>query len=195
MNFNKILILGSTYLTQLIVNKLQQSKYELVGYVESSRAAVSGNINLPIVDLDVEYDIALSLQYDKLIENPRNIFNLHTGLLPEYGGLDILRNTLKNNDCEQGMTFHKMGTEYDHGPIISKITYPVFENDTIHNLYIRQCSIAPNFIMSCLKLLEAMSEEEIDMCFLSKPKLYKRKYDASPIKLSKEDICFLESKV
>ena len=109
MNFEKILILGSTYLTQLVVEKLQQSEYNLVGYIKNRRTPVPGKINLPMVDFDVDYDIALCLQYDKWISEPNNVFNLHTGLLPDYGGLDILRHTLNNNEHEQGMTFHKMG--------------------------------------------------------------------------------------
>ena len=195
MKFDKILILGSTYLTQLVVEKLQQFEYNLVGYIENRRTPVPGKINLPIVDLSVDYDIALCLQYDRWINEPRNVFNLHTGLLPEYGGLDILRHTLNNKEYEQGMTFHKMGSDYDYGPIISKITYPVIQDDTIHNLYLRQCSIAPDFVCSCLKLLFCLSEEEIEKCFSSKPKIYKREYDNSPIKLLEKEINFLENKL
>ena len=195
MNFNKILILGSTYLTQLIVDRLQQSKYELVGYVESRRTPVSGNIDLPIVDFNVEYDIALCLQYDKFIPNPKNIYNLHTGLLPNYGGLDILRHTVKEGAVEQGMTFHKMGKTYDYGPIISKITYPVIDTDTVKDLYFKQCSIAPNFVLSCLKLLEAMDEEDIDKCFVKEPRILEREFQKTPFELSKKEKLFLENNI
>ena len=195
MNFEKILILGSTYLTQLVVEKLQQSEYNLVGHIKNRRTPVPGKINLPMVDFDVDYDIALCLQYDRWISEPNNVFNLHTGLLPDYGGLDILRHTLNNNEHEQGMTFHKMGSEYDFGPILSKITYPVIPGDTIKDLYLRQCSIAPDFICSCLKLVSCMTEEEIDKSFFSKPKIYEREYDDSPIKLTEKETTFLETKL
>ena len=174
MKFDKILILGSTYLTELGVEKLKDLGYNLVGCVRNKKSPVPGNITLPDADFSVDHDIALSIQYNKLIQNPKNVFNFHTGILPEYGGADILRHTINNKEREQGITFHKMGAEYDNGPIISKITYPVFDTDTVESLYLRQCSIAADFICSCVKLLSNIPEDNIDKCLIQKPKIYKR---------------------
>ena len=50
MVINKILILGSTYLTQLVIDKLK-TKYKLIGYVPSINPTNKGDINLPIEEL------------------------------------------------------------------------------------------------------------------------------------------------
>lgn len=173
MVINKILILGNTLLTEKIVKTLSPH-YNLVGYVPSKNPTIEGNIPLPIKPINTECDIKLSIQYDKIIKNPINCFNLHTGLLPAYGGTNILDYTLLNNEFEQGLTFHKMTNELDYGPIISKITYPVLPNDKVIDLYQRILSIGPYFVQSSLKLLETLNNTQVDKCVKLKPKLYKR---------------------
>ena len=120
-----------------------------------------------------KYDILLSIQYDKIIKKTKKAFNFHTGLLPSYGGVDILYHTLKNKEKEQGITFHKITKNLDCGPVISKITYPVAEDDGVEKLYKKLLAIAPFFVLSCLNLLEVMSENEINNCYSMKPKIYK----------------------
>lgn len=181
MEFKKILILGSTYLTELAVNRLLDRGYNLIGYVPSKRAVVSGIMPLPEMNINTKCDMLLSIQYDLLVNNPKNAYNLHTGLLPDYGGLDILRHTLQNNEYEQGLTFHKMSERYDDGPIISKITYPVFKHDTAQSLYERQCEVVPDFILSCMSLLASLDTEEVDNCHRHKPRILKRVFDLNPI--------------
>lgn len=173
MRINKILILGSTALTEKVVDALIDH-YNLVGYVPSKNPTLEGKINLPQVGIDKDCDIKISIQYDKLVKDVKNCFNLHTGLLPDYGGTNILSYTIKNKEKNQGLTFHKMGSEIDYGPIISKITYPVFPEDDELKLYKRMINIAPNFILSCLNLLKIMSKTDIKQCQKIKPFLYKR---------------------
>ena len=112
MNINKILILGSTLLSELSVNLLKEH-YDLVGHVPSLKPTTKGVINLPVVDIESECDIMLSIQYDKVVKNVEKCFNVHTGLLPEYGGTNILSYTIKNKEKEQGLTFHKMTNQLD----------------------------------------------------------------------------------
>ena len=113
----KILIYGSTYLSEVIVNKIKD-KFDLVGYIPSENPIFAGNINLKTVSEDIEYDIGLSLQYNKKIKNNDKCFNLHTGLLPDYGGCDIFLHTLINKETCQGLTFHKITDKFDFGPVI-----------------------------------------------------------------------------
>jgi len=67
-----------------------------------------------------------------------------------------------------------MTERLDYGPIISKITYPVFKEDKAFDLYQRLLKVGPNFVLSSLKLLEELDEMEIDKCKMIKPTLYKR---------------------
>ncbi len=182
MNIDKILILGSTYLTELVVDELKSNNFNLIGYVPNSiRSTVPGNVSLEKTTINCDYDLAISIQYDSLIKSNPKTFNLHTGLLPEFGGLDILRHTLNEGKREQGLTFHRMTDEYDHGPIVSKITYPVLPEDTETSLYIKQCSIAPSFVVSCLKLISGMTVENVSKCIMESPRILERKYKIDPI--------------
>ncbi len=171
MEIKKILIYGSTYLTKVICDLLE-NHYELVGYIPSHNPLIGSEMSLPIIDESVEHDIKLSLQYNKKLLNLKNAFNVHTGLLPDWGGTDILYHTLKKNSIEQGLTFHKMTEKFDKGPIISKMTYPVFAGDTMVDLYERLIQIAPSFVLGSLKLLESIPS--VDSCYQYEPTMYKR---------------------
>jgi len=171
----RILILGSSYLTELSVRYLLETKeYDLVGHVPCKNTPVFGDIPLEEVSIDTECDIKLSLQYDQYVKNTKNAYNLHTGLLPDYGGRDILDHTIKNGDREQGLTFHKMTERVDYGSIISKTTYPVFETDTSCDLYKRMLHVAPSFVHGSLKLLKSLDEEQIKTCYKYPPRMYNR---------------------
>lgn len=186
---DRILILGSTFLTELVVNELKKNEYNLVGYVpNSNRSTVPGRIPLDEKTLDCDYDLALSIQYDSLIEPSEKTFNVHTGLLPRFGGLDILRHTINEREREQGLTFHRMTDTYDFGPIVGKITYPVLPNDTEKDLYKRMCVVAPPFVVSCLRLLKNMSMEDVDGCVSEEPRLLEREYKKDPIPLTDEEL-------
>ena len=181
MKVDRILILGSTLLTEKVVDVLGLY-YNLVGYVPSKNPTKSGKIPLPETSLDAECDIKLSIQYDKIVSNTKNCFNLHTGLLPEYGGTNLLDYTLLNKEEEQGLTFHKMTEKLDYGPIISKTSYCVLPDDKVVDLYTRILLIAPSFALSSLKLLSLLSEKQVNECPKKIPTLYKR----GEFKISKE---------
>lgn len=175
MKLDKVLIYGSSHLSQVVCEHLlAYSNYELVGYIPSHKPTIEGKMPIPQVDATAAHDIKLSLQYNKRIFNIDNAYNVHTGLLPEYGGRDIFAHTIKNKEYEQGLTLHKMTGEYDYGQIISKITYPVFEGDTPLSLYERQLHVAPSFVCTALGLLRSLSREEMEGCFREKPTMYKR---------------------
>ena len=128
-----------------------------------------------MADESVDHDIKLSLQYNKRIDNIENAFNVHTGLLPMYGGVDILYHTLKSFGVyEQGVTFHKMSRDFDYGQIVSKVTYPACSRDTVLDLYKRLDAVCPNFVLRSLKLLEVLSEDDINRCYAEKPRIFKR---------------------
>lgn len=182
----RILIYGSSYLTELCVNQLLKDGYNLVGYIPSENPTFEGNINLQKVEETIPHDIKLSIQYDKKLITVNDAYNLHTGLLPMYGGCSILYHTIKNNDHEQGLTLHKMTENFDEGGIISKMTYPVLEGDTVPDLYIRMCSVAPKFLSNALKLLPVIGKTH-------SPVLYKKK--DVPQNVSERDVDEIRSRL
>ena len=174
----KILLYGASHLAAVSYERVK-NEFDFVGHIPSRNARIPGIIDLPVVEhpKDCPHDIKLSIQYDKKIFDYKNAFNVHTGLLPEWGGGDILYHTIKNGEYEQGITFHKMTDKFDYGPIISKITYPVFEGDSVVDLYERMTNIIPSFVHSSLKLLESVGLENIDKCYKQVPKIFKREKD------------------
>lgn len=199
MKIKKILILGSTHLTKLTCNLLSDH-YNLVGYVSADRHPLTVKMNLPKVTEDIEHDIKLSIQYTEKVLNIKKSFNLHTGLLPKWGGCDILYHTIKdksdNYTFEQGMTFHKMTNKFDYGPIISKATYPVLENDTMQDLYGKIEACLPSFALSSIKLLETMSENEVNECYSERPRIFKRGWiDPVDSKMYSETLSKLKNKL
>lgn len=171
----RILVYGSTYLSAITSEFLiKNSNYELIGYIPNhKRVTIPGKMPIPVTSEDTPSDMILSLQYDKIIINTEKSFNVHTGLLPEYGGVDILYHTIKNKSKEQGITFHKITKDLDYGPIISKISYPVLPEDTVEILYKRLAIIFPSFVLSSLKLLETIPWDKINYCHSETPIIYK----------------------
>lgn len=173
MKIRKILIYGSSELTRDTVNLLKDH-YELVGHIPSVNPVLSGTVDLPVVDELVDHDIKLSLQYNRRIKNTENAYNVHTGLLPLWGGTDILYHTLKEPVTEQGITFHKMSESFDYGSIVSKVIYPVLQDDSMVSLYNRLHALFPAFTLSSLKLLESLSASDVDRLPKFKPRVFKR---------------------
>ena len=176
----KILIYGSTYITQLVVEHLSKgfhNPWKLVGYIPSSNPTFPGKLYLPLVDESVPHDIKLSIQYDEKI-HADNAYNLHTGLLPEYGGCNILYHTIKNGAKEQGLTFHKITKRFDEGEIICRGSYPVLKSDEVSDLYHKMAILAPLVAEMGLRLLPATG-------LSYKPTLYRRA-DIDPIESERQ---------
>ena len=58
MKTDNILILGSTFLTELVINELKRNQFNIIGYVPNKiRSTVSGNIDLDEKDLKWEYEL------------------------------------------------------------------------------------------------------------------------------------------
>lgn len=166
----RILIYGSTFITALVEKELMKH-HDVVGHIPSHNPVFPGKMKSPWAHEKFGYDIKLSIQYNKKIDDVTRAYNLHTGLLPMYGGCDIIYHTLENGEKEQGLTFHKMTDKFDEGEIISKITYPVFKDDTALDLYKRICSLAPKFATTAIELMKSTNYYGIDA---QKPILYKR---------------------
>jgi hypothetical protein len=154
----KILLYGSTYITERCAALLSKH-HEIVGHVPNQyEPTIPGRMSVPIVaEADVEHDIRLSIQYDAsihLVGQPA--YDVHTGLLPRWGGNDILYHTLRQGANEQGLTFCQISDRQGCGYIISKITYPVRASDTMVDLYERVARIAPLFVVTALSLLELL---------------------------------------
>lgn len=74
----------------------------------------------------------------ELIERfPKGILNLHPGILPGNRGLDNLKHSIVRG-LPIGVTAHLIDHRIDMGTIIKTRTVPVYPDDTIRDVYIRQ---------------------------------------------------------
>ena len=88
-----------------------------------------------------------------------------------------------------------MSSKFDYGNIISKMTYPIFEYDTMLDLYGRIVKCFPNFIVSSLQLLESLSEKDVLECYRETPRIFKRgNIEEEDIPLYKETLISLRSR-
>jgi methionyl-tRNA formyltransferase len=127
------------------------------------------------VSTDAPHELKLSIQYDhKIPLDSRPGFNLHTGLLPDWGGTDILYHTLRQGARSQGLTFHQMTDQFDQGPIVSTVSYPVLRGDDMVSLYRRMALLAPGFLLSCMAILDDLGLDNVTGCPIHPPTLYRR---------------------
>jgi len=76
----------------------------------------------------------------KVLKNYKSrILNIHSALLPKYGGKGMYGNyiheaVLQAKEKETGVTIHIVDEDYDTGRIINQIKVPVFESDTVEIL-------------------------------------------------------------
>jgi methionyl-tRNA formyltransferase len=160
----RILLYGSTFLSERVEALLLQH-HEIIGYVPSLFPIFTGrgmrSIPRRANDPTLQYDVALSVQYDRKVTRLDRAYNLHTGLLPDWAGCDILYHTLEARCFEQGLSVHKMTEKFDEGGIVSKVTYPVYFGDTILDLYQRVAALAPGFALASLNLLHELDENQL----------------------------------
>jgi len=176
-----ILVYGSTYLTTLCCAALIRAGHIVCGYVPNAKEpTVPGDMaNLmrrtDVADVErTRCDVALSIQYDRQIVTACPAFNVHTGLLPEWGGSDILYHTLREGATEQGATFHAISARWDAGPVISRITYPVLPSDTVIDLYGRLAAVLPGFVVASFELLTVLGLGRAWICPATEPRLFRR---------------------
>lgn len=172
---SKILIYGSTYLTEICCLALMDAGHELCGYVPNRDSpVVPGYMPIPeVTRQDVRPGLILSIQYDRRILTDLPAYNVHTGLLPQWGGSDILYHTLRLGAREQGATFHGVTPVFDCGPIVAKVTYPVLPGDTMLDLYDRLITLLPSFVVSSLELVFHLGVRVAD-CPAPVPRLFQR---------------------
>lgn len=187
MKVQRILIYGSSFMTEAVLQKLH-GHVEIVGIVPNRESYAFNCEDLVRQDVhpyypvltqdeitDDMYDIAISIQYDQIIKNINRAFNLHTGLLPEWGGAGILHHTLESGTSLQGLTLHTMTDQLDTGKIIVQCSYPVYDDDEIVDLYLKALGEAPDLLVRGLAYIITATEEQIDKLTTVCPTLYRRK--------------------
>ena len=78
--------------------------------------------------------------------------NLHTGILPEYRGVDSVIWAFKNNDFKNiGFTIHHVDNGIDTGPYISKKKVAIKKNVNIHEIFFNVVVQGTNEMIEIIK--------------------------------------------
>ena len=174
----KILLLGNTPVTEACARRLVgEDKHRIVGYVPSENPTLRGQMDecLEVVPIDTPCDLRLSIQYDRRLPVDGKTANIHTGLLPFFGGSDILYHTLREGAEHQGLSFHLINETMDGGPLIATCSYPVLPGDTIPALYQRMLLMAPGFVAACVVLVAVVGLKALAQCPAEPPFVYNKR--------------------
>jgi methionyl-tRNA formyltransferase len=68
--------------------------------------------------------------------------NYHPSLLPRHQGPNPMAWTIRSGDSHYGVTWHRMISEMDRGPILAQRAIPVTEEDTIYDVIPRLSVLA-----------------------------------------------------
>ena len=87
---------------------------------------------------------------DEIIRIPKyGCVNVHMGLLPEYRGVNGVRWALLNGEEKTGVTIHFMDSGIDTGNIISRVSFPIEEQDNILSLMKKSKSAGLYLLANC----------------------------------------------
>jgi hypothetical protein len=149
----KILLYGSAYMSAIVEASLMEAGHTIVGHIPCAAPSFPGVMRSPIGP--AAHDIRLSAFYDRRIYELEDAWNIHPGLLPRWGGCDILYHTIVEGQRLQGLTFHGLEEGFDTGPILSTVTYPVSPDDEVIDLYRKVMALIGPFAVAGVALIEA----------------------------------------
>lgn len=96
---------------------------------------------------------------EELLSIPREgCLNMHPGKLPEYAGLHTHQWALLNDESQFGSTLHWMTQKIDAGPIVYRETFPVEEDDTGLQMFLKAIDTGTQLTLRALERISAGDE-------------------------------------
>lgn len=136
------------------------------GWQPSLRAYAQKNgiLEVQLEELYQEKDlIFLSLEYDRIIRPNRfltkHLYNIHFSLLPKYKGMYTAVMPILHHEKESGVSFHRIDSGIDCGPIWKQIVIPIKEYDTAYTLYMKCMGAGIQLAAQAVKLLLTEPEQ------------------------------------
>lgn len=133
-------------------------KFEVVGVVITTQTTISSlakKIGVPLLstqkleDKEIDWilskgpDVIVSSYFglfvpEKLINfNEFGVINVHPSLLPRWRGPSPVQAAIAAGEHETGVTFIKMDSKFDHGPVVAQFKEKVLPHDSQETLYVR----------------------------------------------------------
>ena len=179
----KILFLGSSRFSKIVLEELLQSSYEVVAVIcQPDRPAGRGHKLLPPEIKEYALENGLNvLQYDRVNDNIEEIFsldfdvfvtasfgqilsreflsrklglNVHPSKLPKYRGATPLQTALLNGDKETGVSVQKMEYEVDSGDILMYEDIKIAEEDNFISLEEKTAKLGGRLLVDGLNKIQ-----------------------------------------
>lgn len=178
----KILFLGTSDFSQIVLEKIIKSKHQVVGVVcQPDRPSGRGHkLVVPkIKEFAIEngikvfqfekvsqhtdevfegVDIAVTASFGQILSrdfiNKKMCLNVHPSRLPIYRGPTPLQTALQNGDKKTAVSIQKMEYEVDSGDIILCQEVNIDDEDTMSTLTEKTANIGGNLAVKALDMIE-----------------------------------------
>ena len=112
----------------------EEKKIKIFSYEEIKDRKFRPTLEELNIDLLLVFAFGHIISEDLLSLAKHGSFNIHTSLLPRYRGAAPIQRSIINCDRETGITFMKMDTGLDTGPIVKCIKFPIEEGTNTEDL-------------------------------------------------------------
>ena len=178
----KVLFLGSSSFSKIVLEKLLQSKHKVVAVVcQPDRPSGRGHkLVSPEIKAYAEENGIKVFQFEKVSQHIDEVFegvdiavtasfgqilsrdfigaklclNVHPSLLPKYRGATPLQTALLNGDGKTAVTIQKMVYEVDQGDIILQEGLEIEEDDNFSSLTFKTATLGGKLLVKALDQIE-----------------------------------------
>ena len=182
----RVLFLGSSYFSQIVLERLLKSKHEVLAVVcQPDRPSGRGHklvspeikafaeskgikvfqfekVSQHIDEVFEGIDIAVTASFGQILSRAfiatKMCLNVHPSCLPLYRGATPLQTALLNGENETGVTIQKMVYEVDEGDIILQEKTEIEDDDNFITLTEKTAKLGGELLVKALDLIEDKKE-------------------------------------
>lgn len=77
--------------------------------------------------------------------------NFHDAILPRHRGPNATGWAFRLDDAETGLTIHRLGSEFDTGPVLAQVRVPITDDDSLSTLMAQLVDYAPGLLRQALE--------------------------------------------
>lgn len=180
----KILFLGSSYFSRLVLEKLLKSKHSVCAVItQPDRPSGRGHKlvmtevkefalenNIPVYTFEkvnksmdevrkIKYDYAITASFGQLLSQEfldyRPCINVHPSLLPKYRGATPIQTALLNGDEMTGVTIMKVVKAMDAGDILLQRKHEILPEDNTDTLMEKLGKLGGDMAVEAFDLIES----------------------------------------
>ena len=138
----------------------EEKKIKIFSYNEIKNKKFKPTLKKLNIDLLLVFAFGHIIKEDLLNVAKHGSFNIHTSLLPKYRGAAPIQRSLINCDQETGITFMKMDTGLDTGPIVKSVKFSIEEGMNTEDLEKMMSDISSRNI---IQIIDSIKENKFSL--------------------------------